>query len=59
MSEINVKDYQNTVTKADKKNLELFEKFIRSNKEIVEAVENDHWEEIENFIEENYLRKII
>ena len=57
MSEINVKDYQNTVTKADKKNLELFEKFIRSNKEIVEAVENDHWEEIENFIEENYFKK--
>ena len=39
MSDINVKDYQNTVTKADKKNLELFEKFVRSNKEIIE-VEN-------------------
>ncbi len=57
MSDINIKDYRNTVTKADKKNLELFEKFVRSNKEIIEAVENNHWEEIESFIEKNYFRK--
>ena len=57
MSEIKIKDYQNTVTKADKKNLELFEKFVRSNEAIVEAAENDHWDEIESFIEENYFKK--
>lgn len=57
MSEIQIKNYQLDVTKADKMNLELFEKFVLSTKEIIEAVENELWDEIEDFINENYFKK--
>jgi type I restriction enzyme R subunit len=57
MSEINLMNFNKDVTKADKKNLETFEMFVKKNKEINENVQIENWEFIEEYIEKNYFQK--